>query len=63
MITIEAKYHWKCLAAYYNKAALQINIIALSVTMNRKIKKTLLKLIFGSHNKTTNNTSLTMFSM
>ena len=38
--------------------ALQINIIPLPVTMNRKIKKAPIKLNFGGYNKTTNKISL-----
>ena len=42
----------------YINVALQINIIPLLVTMNRNIKKPLVKLIFNGHNKITNKTSV-----
>ena len=47
----------------HKKTAQQMNIIPLSDTMNRKIKKKRQSnKIFGVHNKATNKTSLTTFS-
>ena len=42
----------------YINVVLQINTIPLLVTMNRNIKKPLVKLIFNGHNKITNKTSV-----
>ena len=44
-------------------SALQINIIPLPLTMNRKMKKKKSQINFSGHNNTTNKTSLTPFSM
>ena len=44
-------------------SALQINIIPLPVTMNRKRRNHRSNQTFGGHDKTKNKTSLTTFSM
>ena len=55
--------HPQLLYHHLIRALLQINIIPLPVTKNRKIKKPTVKLNFRQYNEMMNKTSLTTFSM